>query len=152
MPGKFFKAAPILVLTVFAVYQASTRFQQSVNYTSAQTEISFWGRANYQPEPATIERTGGAVAALVEQVPGHPDYLALQASYAIWIAHWAGDLEDKSAHAGQSVDSQYQALQSRPAHRHSWVKMVEYSARTPTGGGMLQQARGRLQLLQPRAM
>ena len=149
MVSRLLMALPVLVLTAFAILQAATLFQQSLSFTRAQTEISFWGRSDYQPGQATIERTGQSIAAQLQIAPENPEYLALQANYAQWRAYWARGMVDQPRFAGLAVDSQYAALQSRPAHRHSWSKMVEYAAGSTTGEAMLHKAEARLRELQP---
>ena len=143
-------AAPILVLAVAAAYTGFTTFAQDLAFTNAQTELSFWGRDDYQPEPKTIKHTGQTINTLLQQVPGHPEYLGLQANYAAWQAYWAVDAVERACFNNQAAQSQNIALQSRPAHRHSWSKMVEYAARTSDSEAMLQQVQARLQALQPK--
>ena len=142
-------AAPILVLALVAAYTGFTTFAQDLAFTNAQTELGFWGRDSYQAEPKTIKLTGQTIDALLQSAPGHPEYLGLQANYAAWRAYWATDTMERASYNRQAVQSQHKALQSRPAHRHSWSKMVEYAARANSGEAMLQQAQARLQALQP---
>jgi hypothetical protein len=142
-------AAPILALALVAAYTGFTTFAQDLAFTNAQTELSFWGSDSYQPEPKTIELTGRTIDALLQNAPGHPEYLGLQANYAAWQAYWATDTIERVSFSQQAVQSQHAALQSRPAHRHSWSKMVEYASRASDGEVMLQQAQARLRALQP---
>ena len=142
-------AAPILVLALVAAYTGLTTFAQDLAFTNTQTELTFWGRDSYQPEPETIKYTGQAIDALLQNAPGHPEYLGLQANYAAWRAYWATDTIERVSFSQQAVQSQHAALQSRPAHRHGWSKMVEYASRASDGEVMLQQAQARLRALQP---
>jgi hypothetical protein len=137
-----------LVLAVVVAYAGFTTAREDLANARAQAEISFWGRGEYQPEPHTIERTGRTIEALLRQAPAHPEYLALQASYSGWRAYWEHDPERQADFAQQAVSSQYAALESRPAHRHSWSKMVEYASRTTTGEAMRVAAQARQQALQ----
>jgi hypothetical protein len=145
-------ALPLVLLVVLAValmgaYTSFATFARDLAFTSARTELSFWGRDRYQPEPNTIRRTGRSIDALLQAAPTNPEYLGLQASYAAWQAYWSESRNERAGFNGQAVQSQYKALQSRPAHRHSWSKMVEYASRTTTGEAMLIDARARLQAL-----
>jgi hypothetical protein len=142
-------AAPILALALVGAHRGFTTFAQDLAFTNAQTELSFWGSDSYQPEPETIKYTGQTIDALLQNAPGHPEYLGLQANYAAWQAYWSKNRNNRASFNSQAVQSQHKALQSRPAHRHSWSKMVEYAARASTGEAILQQARARLQALQP---
>jgi hypothetical protein len=134
-------------MALMGVYTGFTTFAQDLAFSSARTELSFWGSDRYQPEPNTIERTGQSIDALLQGAPGNPEYLGLQANYAAWQAYWSENRDERAGFNGQAVQSQYKALQSRPAHRHSWSKMVEYASRTATGEAMLIDARDHLQAL-----
>lgn len=114
-----------LALVVAGVTQAAALFRQNLLFTRAQTEVGFWGRGGYQPDEATITRTAKQLDGLLRSSPAHPDYLGLQANAAAWQAYWAGKTDQ------QAVTSQYAALQSRPGHRYSWVKLAEYLGRSP---------------------
>jgi hypothetical protein len=140
-------AAPILALALVAAYTGFTTFAQDLAFTNAQTELSFWGSDSYQPEPETIKYTGQTIDALLQHAPGHPEYLGLQANYAAWQAYWATGTMERASYNQQAVRSQYKALQSRPAHRHSWTKLVEYASRTTTGEAVLNEAKAHLQAL-----
>ena len=122
--------------------------RQDLAYTRAETELSFWGRGDYQPREHTIERTGLDLAALLAAQPAHPDYLSLDAYYQSWRGHWSTGVTERLDFNQQAVDSQYAALQARPAHRQGWTKMLEYAARTTGGEAVIDTARARLQLLQ----
>lgn len=140
-------ALSALLLAITGACAGLFTVRQDLAFTRAQTEISFWGRGSYVPEAATIARTGHSVDALLAQSHGHPQYLALAAEYAIWRSHWAQDMAHKSSFAGQALSRQAAALQSRPAHRQSWLKMVEYASRTRDGEAVLKRAQTRLQAL-----
>ena len=141
-------AVPILALALVGAHRGLVTFRQDLAFTNAQTELSFWGRDTYQPESKTIRHTGHTIGTLLQDAPGHPEYLGLQANFAVWQAYRAKDPIERASFSRQAVQSQGAALQSRPAHRHSWSKMVEYASRATAGEAMLQQARARLQALQ----
>jgi hypothetical protein len=120
-----------LAVTVVCIVHAANAFKQSLLFTRAQTEVSFWGRGDYRPTPATITATRQQLQTLVTHSPGHPDYLALQANAAVWLAYWS----QQESTAGQpgntqhAIASQQVSLLSRPAHRFSWNKLAEYLGR-----------------------
>ncbi len=118
-----------LGLAVAVVVQAAGLFRQNLLFTRAQTEVSFWGRGDYRPDEVTILDTSKLLNGLLESKPHHPDYLGLQANKAVWLAYWSGPGAAGEHSSRQAIGSQYAALVSRPAHRHSWVKMVEYLSR-----------------------
>ena len=146
-PTRSMAVLTVLAVALMGVYTGFTTFARDLAFTSARTELSFWGRDRYQPEANTVERTGQSIDALLQGAPGNPEYLGLQASYAAWQAYWSENRDERAGFNGQAVRSQYKALQSRPAHRHSWSKMVEYASRTTTGEAMLVDARAHLQAL-----
>jgi hypothetical protein len=129
-------AAIALALTVVGLVQSASLIQQNLLFTRAKTEVSFWGRGNYQPGEITVNRTVNQLDDLLQANPSQPDYLGLQANAAVWPAYWSGRdaAIGESAGSGitvqQAINSQYAALQARPAHRYSWVKLAEYLSRS----------------------
>ena len=120
-----------LAAALLLMVQGAQLMRNELGFSRAGTEVSFWGRADYQPSEETILATTNTISTLVANCPGHPDYFALQANAAVWQAYWAQRKEDREVHAARAISSQYCALRSRPAHRHGWVKMVEYASRVP---------------------
>jgi hypothetical protein len=120
-----------LAVTVVCVVHAASAFKQNLIFTRAQTEISFWGRGDYRPTPATITTTRQQLQTLVAHSPDHPDYLALQANAAVWLAYWSQQESTigQSDNAQHAISSQQASLLSRPAHRFSWNKLAEYLGR-----------------------
>jgi hypothetical protein len=137
-----------LALALAGVWQAMGTIQRDITFTAAQTEVSFWGREQYQPTAATIERTGALIGKLTRRPNSHPEHLALQGAYASWRSYWAEDSSARSEFATLAVNSQFRALESRPGHRHGWAKMVEYSSRDAQGAARLEQAQARFEALQ----
>ena len=139
----------VLILTLLLVAQGLRLFQQDLAFTAAETELSFWGRENYQPLQPAIERTGQRIDALLQQNPQHSSYLELQAYYLSWQGYWTDDVEQRLNFNDQALEAQYRALQTRPADRQAWLKMVEYSARTVDGEALLAEAQSRARALSP---
>lgn len=124
---------------------------QDLVYTRAQTEVSFWGRGEYQPSAQVVADTGLALQQLLTESPRHPDYLNLMARYAAWQAYWSVDPDIREEISRTAMDSQYRALELRPAHQHGWITMVEYASRSRGGESMRQYAQSRLDLLRASA-
>jgi hypothetical protein len=124
--------------------------QRDLVFNAAETEVSFWGRGEYQPSEQTREATGRAVEHLVSVAPAHPDYLTLAASYYAWRAWWAEEGVAENAYNTRALAAQYVAQQSRPAYRQGWESMLRYAALVDETGAQLKLAQRRLDALQPR--
>ena len=117
-------ALPALALALLGAWQGSQLVQRDFAFEAARTEVSFWGRGNYQPTEQTIERTGNTLSRVIAQ-SAHPEYLSVQAAYYTWRAYWEGSNEL----AIKATESQYKALESRPAHPQDRQKLIEYRGR-----------------------
>ena len=137
-----------LLLALGASGQAARLFYQDLLFTDVETELGFWGREAYHPTHATIEYTGQQLDRLLERAPADPRYLALLANYAAWRGYWAEDLAQGEQFNRRAVQAQYAGLESRPAHRHSWSKMLQYTSQIQDGKAMRATAQARLQVLQ----
>jgi hypothetical protein len=133
-----------LAITILAASSAYTVFKLDLTFTNAKTEVSFWGRGNYQPTDKTRAKTGAQVDTLLAKAPTNPEYLRLAANRAAWEAFWVEEPERRQALRELAMWQQHWALQARPAHRQSWQKLVEYASRAPGGEPLLEQARHRL--------
>lgn len=122
-------ALAALVLALTGVWQSATLFRLNLAFTSAETELSFWGRGKYQATEATRRRISHAMGELLAAAPGHPDYLALAAYHDAWLAYREDDPTLARPYALRAMKTQYLAQQSRPAYRQGWVKLVEYARR-----------------------
>jgi len=134
-------ALATLGLAVTLAWQAATLFHLDLAFTATETELSFWGRGEYEPAEATRETTGRELDALLAAAPDHPDYLTLAAYHAAWLAYREDDPTVARPYALQAVDKQYAAQQNRPAYRQGWAKLVEYSRRAASDRGALAQQR-----------
>ena len=130
-------ALAALGLAVTLAWQAATLFHLDLAFTATETELSFWGRGDYQPAEATRETTRRDLDALLAAAPEHPDYLTLAAYHAAWLAYWEDDPTVARPYALLAVDNQYAAQQNRPAYRQGWAKLVEYSRRAASDRGAL---------------
>jgi hypothetical protein len=142
-------AALVLLLALTGAYLGFELLVQDLAYTRAETELSFWGRDNYQPTPSAILDTGQTLRSLLERAPRHPDYLELQGRYAAWQAYWAEDVPASDALRREALASQHRSLLSRPAYRLGWSIMVEYASNANSGEAVLGLAQKRLESLQP---
>jgi hypothetical protein len=138
-----------LVVALVGVSQAVSLFKNDLLFTRIETEVSFWGRGDYQPEPSTILATAAALNTLVAAAPDEADYLALQASYFDWRAYWAEEFEVAGQFSQRAVDAQYLALEFRPAHRSGWAALLRYASRTADGKPTRSTAKARLSALEP---
>ena len=147
------RSATLLALAaaLTGVVQSASLLQQDLLFTRAQTEVSFWGRGEYQPTPATIRGTEQQINQLVAITPDHPEYLSVQANSLAWQAYWAEDKETTQRYGNSAVNAQYQALESRPAHGRSWEKLAEYSASTEGNEALVLLGQSRLAQLKAKA-
>jgi len=122
-------AAPIALLALYGTVQGASLFKHDLQFTKAETEVSFWGRGNYQPTPKTVSRTARAVENLVQHAPHNPAYRSLQANSFAWRAYWEADATTSQQYAQQAVGAQAAAVQARPAYYQGQVKLAEYEAR-----------------------
>lgn len=139
-----------LVLALMVGHFGFNVLVQDLAYTRAQTELSFWGRGDYQPTPQAVDDTEQTLQFLLAENPYHPEFLILQARYNAWQAYWSENLDMREVSSREAMLHQYRALESRPAHRQSWLTMVEYASRSRDGEALRQFAQARLALLQAR--
>lgn len=149
-PARLF-ALVALLLALALCFQAARVFRQDLLFTRVETELGFWGREAYHPTPFTIESTGQQLSHLLARAPADPQYLALLANYAAWRGYWEQDPERGQQFNAQAVQAQFAALESRPAHRHGWGKMLQYASRVQDGEEMRATAQTRLRALQDEA-
>jgi len=128
-------ALAALGLAVTVAWQSATTFRLDLAFTAAETELSFWGRGDYQPDDASRQRTSQALEALLAAAPHHPDYLALAAYHDAWRAYREDDPTLAQPYALRALDNQYGAQQARPAYRQGWEKMVGYARRAGSAEG-----------------
>lgn len=138
-------AGIVIFFSLFIVFKSFGLIRDDLRFTREQTEVSFWGRKEYRPTTQHLLATQQGIKNLLVSSPDHPDYLELSADAGIWAAYWQGDPVVAMQLAGQAVDDLHRALQSRPAHLQNWAKMVEYAARSETGGPLRELAASRLE-------
>ena len=141
---RYFIPLFLISLLLTCAFQAVHLIRSDLTFTRLETEVSFWGRGSYTPTAVRRESTERGLARLVKGFAGHPDYLSLQASQLSWEAYWAENEEVRRRYDRHTLESQQLALDSRPAHRQSWVKMVEYASRNPQSVALLAIARDRV--------
>lgn len=137
-----------LALMLLVMGDATKLFSGNLIFTAAETEVSFWGRGSYQPDQKIVEQTSRSVESLIEDSEQHPSYHSLNASVLAWIAYWEADNIARERFVQQTIATQARAIESRPAHRQSWLKLIEYLANTNNSGETEVWARGRLADLQ----
>ena len=155
------KASPVataitlaaLAIAITVAWQAATLFRLDLAFTAAETELSFWGRGNYQPTAATREHIQRELDALLAAAPGQPNYLALAAYHDAWLAYREDDPDAARPYALRAASAQFGAQQNRPAYRQGWAKLVEYARRAGNAEGAATLgtlAQERLDALQPK--
>jgi hypothetical protein len=122
-------AGATLALAITVAWQSASLYRLDLAFTRTETELTFWGSADYQPTEATRVRTGRELDALLARAPDHPDYLALAAYYEAWLAYREDDPALAQPHALRAANAQFFAQQNRPAYRQGWAKMVRYARR-----------------------
>jgi len=149
VPGAAVFAALFLLLALGATFRGAQLVLNDLEFSRLGTEVGFWGRDSYTPSQASVAATVSAIDTLVAHVPGQPDYLSLQASSLAWQAYFSTDVDKRKALNSLAMNAQLSAAQKRPAHRHSWLKVVEYASRSADGAAALKLAEQRLVLLEP---
>lgn len=138
---------PMLALAVFLAFAGTLHLRQDLLFTKLDTELSFWGRANYQPTEITRAKTATAIERLLVASPGNASYLSLRASQLAWEGYWAGG----DAGAGldkQALAAQERAQQSRPAYGLGWLYLLQYAQNANAGADYEASAQERLNALQ----
>lgn len=155
MPSAFASSYPAkltalcaLALVLLGMWWAGHLFQKNLQFTATATEVGFWGRGEYRPLEPTVHRTTLDLKALLQSGPDYPDYLELHANALVWQSFWAAQAEQREQYMRQALVSQLLALQSRPAYRQGWLKLLEYAARSTDGGELEVRARQQLVALQ----
>lgn len=138
----------LIALMLLLVAQAVAVLRAEVLFSSVETELSFWGRSDYQPSGALRKRTGQRVSQLASTWPQNANYLTLHANQLAWEGYWGGKTEEASQHWKRAAQAQRKALQYRPAHRQDWVKLLQYAAALDAGTALQFEASARLEALQ----
>lgn len=141
-------AIALLVLALTMVWQGLSLIQRDLAFTAAETEVSFWGRGEYQPGERARDAAGNALQGLLAAAPAHPDYLTLASSYYAWRAYWAQEAAAESEFNGKALAAQLAAQQSRPAYRQGWESVLGYAARVDREQALQALAQRRLDDLQ----
>jgi hypothetical protein len=71
-----------LAITLLATYTAYTTLRLDLTFTNAKTEVSFWGRGNYQPTDKTRAKTGAQVDTLLASIPCWQKHPPIQSTCA----------------------------------------------------------------------
>ena len=139
---------PALLTLPLVLLLASSAWQHIDNnllFAQLEAELTFWGQEGYHPTDTTRTRTNNGITHLTTEVPHNPSYWTLRAGQQAWEAWWAEDQEAATTHNKAAADAQWQALQHRPAHGHSWQMMLEYAQRAPSHGVKMKEAQQRLE-------
>ena len=137
-----------VVLVFLLMKESASLFVENLQFTNAETEVSFWGRENYQPTAKAVKRSTRTIDALLSDSSRHPSYLSLHANVLAWLAYWEADESAQDLLVKQTIAVQIRAIKSRPAHRQSWIKLVEYLSNSNNSGETEKWARRQLAELQ----
>ena len=140
----------VLLVALLMVFSGIRHAYLDLIYTSADTELSFWGREKYQPTANTVGQTMQQLKLLLHHSPHHPDYLARQAYFLSWQGFFSSDVSTRLDFNSSALATQQQAMRHRPAYRQGWIEVVEYASRATGGAQALAEAQARLNDLQPR--
>ena len=142
---------PALLTLPLALLLATSAWQHIGNnllFAQLEAELTFWGQDRYHPTDATRKRTANGTQHLVTTAPNNPDYWTLRAGQQAWEAWWAKTKAANTTHNKAAADAQWQALQARPAHGHSWQMMLEYAQRAPGQEARITRANEQVEALQ----
>ena len=114
-PGRYLPGLALVAAAAAALWQSVPRIDEDFRFTAAATEVSFWQRGGYRPDPATIGRTIAEAERLVADRPAHPDYLALAADAWVWGGYYEPDRGTALVRVGRGLGLQQASLALRPA-------------------------------------
>lgn len=138
----------VFLLALTGIFWSAELLVQDLRFTAVATEVSYWGRGDYKPLPATVESATAQIEQLLLARPDNPKYLELQANTLAWLAYWSDEFEQRRHYMSDAVAVQSLALESRPAHAQSWAKLIDYNARANGGDEMEVRAQQHLTALQ----
>ncbi len=124
------------MLALFGIFQAANIVREDLHFTRLQTEISFWGRDDYHPTNAVIQRSNQAMHTLLTGAPKHPAFLYAQANSYAWQAYWAQGQAETRQLSRRAVNLQRKAVAARPAHLFDQAKLAEYIASAEAAGAL----------------
>jgi hypothetical protein len=137
----------LTLLTLFAATQMARMYWAELQFSAASTELSFWRRQAYQPQPERVERVSRQLKIATRLDVGNPDYLQAYAELLRWRALWATDMQTSDDYLQRSFELQWQALQARPGHQQDWRRYLREKARQGDFGPRWQRSREQLQML-----
>jgi hypothetical protein len=126
---RIFITLPLLLMLLGSIAHALKITRSDLQFTAAETELSFWSRQNYVPPQASIDSTRQDIAAALNTTPENPDYLDVKARLLAWQAYRETDQATSRALTEKAMATRLLALERRPAYRRGWVKLVGEKAR-----------------------
>ena len=138
---------PLILLMLFVLTQTGRMGWAELQYSAISTELSFWRRQSYQPQPPRVDKVTQQLALARRLDADHPDYLQAAAELLRWQARWATDPQLSRDYLRRSFELQWQALIARPGHRQDWSRYLREKARQSDFDTRWQRSRQQLQLL-----
>ncbi|MCX2980385.1 hypothetical protein EYC98_05805 [Halieaceae bacterium IMCC14734] len=138
---------PLTLLLLFALSQTVRMGWAELQYSAISTELSFWRRQSYQPQPVRVNRVRQQLTLARRLDASHPDYLQAAAELLRWQALWATDPQLSSDYLQRSFELQWRALTARPGHRRDWSRYLREKARLSDYDARWQRSRQQLQML-----
>lgn len=134
-----------LVLMLAVLLLASLRIiRADLAFRSAEVEVSFWGRGQYQPEASAIAAADAALRRALELRPRQAEYLRLQSRLLMWQAYWSDSRERAAELELRAIAILLRAARLRPAHTATWQELDLELRRLQWQGPELQEVQARL--------
>jgi hypothetical protein len=121
-------ALPLVTAGLFLLISSSTIALGNLQQHRLATQLSFWGRDDYQPTEQVRNKTYRQARQLAESLPVDPDRLALAAYAQNWAWYFEKDPSLALQHAEAALSWQQQVVVMRPASIGDWATLARYAA------------------------
>jgi hypothetical protein len=138
---------PLVLATAAGIYLTTRMAWADLQYSAATTELSFWRRQSYQPQPQRVAKVSRQLALAQQLDANNPDYLQASAELARWQASWATEPQQRADYQQRSLTLQWQALVARPGQQSDWSRYLGDKAHHGDYDQRWQLARQQLQML-----
>ena len=139
--------AVVSVCTCAVVLNALQVFVRDIQFTSLETEVSFWGRGTYQPTGPTRADVDAQLSLALQTYPTNAPLLTLRASQLAWEGYWSVSSEYQLQYTRAAMEAELASLHARPAYGQGWLKLLQYQAVDESSEELHREARVQLQKL-----
>ena len=139
--------AVVSICTCAVVLNALQVFVRDIQFTSLETEVSFWGRGSYEPTVSTRADVDAQLSLALQHYPTSAPLLTLRASQLAWEGYWAVSSEDQLQYTRVAMEAELASLHARPAYGQGWLKLLQYQAVDEAGEELHEVARAQMQTL-----